>query len=107
MDKDFPIIGEIKWVNGWYLKMWTKDGFEFTSGNKSSIDLVEVSPYADWPIDSKVLCWDNTFDKKHKEYFAGVCEATGNPLSWSAGKTSWSADKNLSKIIWLNMELVE
>ena len=63
----------------------------------------EVSPYTDWPIDAKVLVWNEGGSLKYKRYFAGV-DQNGKPLAWDDGTTSWT---NTTKIAWDYAELVE
>ncbi len=49
----------------------------------------EVPPYADWPIDTKILVSRDGKDWK-KRYFAGV-DKSGHPAAFADGATSWSA----------------
>lgn len=54
--------------------------------------LVEVSPYADWKIDDKILVTNNlTVDTRwYRRYFAGIC-SDGRVSAFADGATSWSA----------------
>ena len=61
-------------------KVWKND----ESGN----DLIEVSPYADFKIDDKVLVWI-TKGIKIKRHFAGISEE-GLPMAWEDGQTSFT-----------------
>jgi len=62
-------------------------------------DLIEVSPYADFKIDDKVLVWNNEEpNKKFKRYFAGF-SGNGYPKVWVNGCTSFSSD---DKYVWDN-----
>ena len=65
--------------------------------------LEEVIPYADWPIDAKVLVWGEGDSEKQKRYFAGVCD-DGKPLAWDSGQTSWTSDRSF---VWDYAELAE
>ena len=62
----------------------------------------EASPYADWPIDAKILVWDEgkTKDKRH---FAGITPE-GHPKAWNDGYTSWTTNTWSS---WDYAELAE
>ena len=54
-------------------------------------DLVsEITPYEDWPIDSKVLVWSGG-GKKLKRHFAGV-SANGKPTAFMDGNTSFTTE---------------
>ena len=64
-----------------------------------------VSPYADWPIDAKVLVWYDGSVTKSKRFFAGVNER-GRPLTWIDGATSWSTTAGY-KTSWDYAELAE
>ena len=65
--------------------------------------LEEVIPYADWPIDAKVLVWGEGDSEKQKRHFAGVCD-DGKPLAWDSGQTSWTSDRSF---VWDYAELAE
>jgi hypothetical protein len=54
----------------------------------SEYDLVEVSPYADWKIDQKIMVSEDGEDWR-KRHFAGVDEE-GCPLAWVTSSTSWA-----------------
>lgn len=62
-----------------------------------------VTPYADWPIDAKVLVWGEGDSEKQKRHFAGVCD-DGKPLAWDSGQTSWTSDRSF---VWDYAELAE
>ena len=66
----------------------------------------EVSPYADWPIDAKILVWDEGETTRHKRHFAGVSKDC-KPMSWVSGGTSWSNELNRPPVIWDHAELAE
>lgn len=64
----------------------------------------EVTPYTDWPIDCKVLVWDDGYaDEKQCRHFAGVGNY-GKPRTWVNGNTSWSTDE---MIAWDHAKRVE
>ena len=63
----------------------------------------EVTPYADWTIDAKVLVWGEGDSEKQKRHFAGVCDY-GKPLAWDSGQTSWTSDRSF---VWDHAELAE
>jgi hypothetical protein len=62
----------------------------------------EISPYANWPIDAKVLVWGEN-KNKNKRYFAGIHE-DGRPMAWIGGATSWS---DPTTFVWDYAELAE
>ena len=73
--------------------------------NDSSHPYIEEdTPYADWPIDCKVLVWDDGYtDEKQCRHFAGVGNY-GKPRTWVNGNTSWSTDE---MIAWDHAKRVE
>jgi len=76
----------------WDCQSWSING-SFMSCKETVLDLIEVSPYADYAefkIDDKVLVWDRK-DYKCKRHFAGV-NASGLPLAWKDGMTSFTTD---------------
>lgn len=73
------------------------NGIVYSGSRESEYDLIEVSPYADFKIDDKVLVRNENTASWKKRYFAGV-SADGNPLTFNDGATSWSHDvKNYIK----------
>lgn len=68
---------------------WGKEGKFWVTGEVSKDDLVEISPYADWEIDDRILVSNNgaTWGNGH---FAGVDDA-GFPMAWYYGETSWTS----------------
>ena len=74
--------------------------FFFTDSSRPYIE--EVSPYANWPIDAKVLVWGEN-KNKNKRYFAGIHE-DGRPMAWIGGATSWS---DPTTFVWDYAELAE
>ena len=66
----------------------------------------EVNPYADWPIDAKILVWDEGETTRHKRHFAGVSKDC-KPMSWVSGGTSWSNELNRPPVIWDHAELAK
>ena len=75
--------------------------FFFTDSSRPYIE--EVSPYADWPIDAKILVADSDKGPKQKRYFAGV-STNGKPMGWISGGTSWSESHTYE---WDYAELAE
>jgi len=99
----YPIIGEIKFEEGWTLASWTKN-LHHRNDVEREYDLIEVNPYEDWPIDTKVLCWNGNHKvTKFKRHFAGVGE-NGKALAWGDGKTSFTETCTSA---WDFMELAE
>ena len=70
---------------------------------RSRLLIEEVSPYADWPIDAKILVADSDKGPKRKRYFAGV-STNGKPMGWISGGTSWSESHTYE---WDYAELAE
>lgn len=62
-------------------------------------DLVEVPPYDDFKIDDKVLVWGNESIGVVKRYFAGITR-DGKPMTFPAGATSFSHNKNENFVVW-------
>ena len=81
------------------------EDLKFHPYSEHAMDLVsEITPYDDWPIDAKVVVWNNsTPNLKINRYFSGV--KGGKPTTWSDGATSWS--NNEYRNTWDNAELVE
>jgi len=82
----------------WSAARWESNG-NYQLDKESCLDLIEVSPYADFKIDDKVLVWNNEEpNKKFKRYFAGF-SGNGYPKVWVNGCTSFSSD---DKYVWDN-----
>jgi len=85
---------------------WTLDGcFHEDLLGTTPLDLIEVSPYEDWNIDDKVLCWDDDWDYgvTQKCYFGGL-NKDGIPTVFLNGTTSWSTE--LRAVLYDNIERV-
>ena len=84
----FPVIGYIGDAST-IVHMWRKSGSFLEDEEESRCDLIEISPYADWEIDDKILVSDDgiVWQRKH---FAGVDDA-GFPMAWYSGETSWTS----------------
>jgi hypothetical protein len=53
----FPVIGLLSETcnpESDYPESWTKDGLYTKSGERSIFDLMETSPYENWPMDAPV-----------------------------------------------------
>jgi len=94
------LLTELKNGNQHIAKFSEYGGF-YCSDDVSGFDLIEVSPYADIPIDAKVLVWNGKGDKI-KRHFAGISD-TGNPMAFDSGTTSFTSPCNPST--WCNCEL--
>lgn len=66
---------------------WTEHG-NIVVGEERYLDLVEISPYADIPIDTPG--WARLDLRWWPRYFAGVSK--GRPTAWRGGATSFTAD---------------
>lgn len=81
-------------------RVYTKYGYAFADQRTSS-DLIEVSPWEDFKIDEKVIVWNNDNPgRMRNRYFAGVA-LDGRPQTWVNGGTSWS-NYTRSKKVWDN-----
>lgn len=95
---DYPVHGSIKGIGACD---WDIDGRCYN--RNLNLDLEQKSHYADWPIDARILVWDEGGeDDKLKSYFAGV-NRNGSPRVWEGGATSFSSDGDTVK--WDNAEL--
>jgi len=81
---------------------WECNG-NYLLDSESCLDLIEISPYADFKIDDKVLVWNHTKNIISKCYFAGI-DDHGNPQSWHGGRTSFN---ETLKLTWQNCEKYE
>lgn len=87
-----PVLGLIS--NGIYEERcsWNKDGTYHCSGSYSSdLDLIEISPYEDWPIDAPVWVRKRIDPLWYPRHYAGTSE-DGRPVIFSGGCTSFSQD---------------
>ena len=82
----YPVIALIGAEQGTH--SFTAEGRNVIHKN-SRMDLVEISPYDDWEIDKKILVSNDNISWKRR-YFASIDKDTGRPLTFPAGKTSWS-----------------
>ena len=100
MKSAHPVIGVLRFVRNEneYCETWTLDG-RCIADQESMRDLVEVSPYTDWPIDAPVWC--NDFRKWVPRHFAGV-DRDGKPLAWNDGYTSHTT---ALRTMWDDMRL--
>jgi hypothetical protein len=85
----------------WICSSWDTEGFYKNDKEEHVNDLIEVSPYADFKIDDKVLVWDKGQKDKYKRHFTGI-DDKGNALAWSRGNTSFTADGDCD--MWDNCE---
>jgi len=75
----------------------------YKKDSNNTLDLIEISPYADIPIDAKVLVWNSGFEKgKIKRHFGGVSES-GKPMAFDSGETSFTSE--FAPTEWDNCEL--
>ena len=89
---------------------WTQSGFAQTSWDHCMLEepeeLIPVNPYADIPIDAKVIVWHVDGKSKRHRYFAGMNEDGTRPATWMHGQTSWSSSDK-QRCYWDNCELAE
>lgn len=86
---DFPVVGLLRLRDGTDdTNKWTIEGSFYRWGNPSELDLVEVSPYAEFKVDDPVLaCGEAGWYPAH---FAGVID--DRPTVFPRGRTSWTAN---------------
>lgn len=71
-----------------FVREWDKEGFYSHDKEFCNFDLIEVTPYADFKVDDKVLIKDKYDKTWSKRYFAGIID--GKPHVFINGTTSWS-----------------
>ena len=105
------VTGFYKYAEGDYIVVTSDDDlwsvksdtlFRYSLGERTPY-IEEASPYADWPIDAKILVADSDKGPKQKRYFAGV-STNGKPMGWISGGTSWSESHTYE---WDYAELAE
>lgn len=69
---------------------WTEHG-NIVVGEERYLDLVEISPYADIPIDTPGWARGSLDHGWRRRHFAGLAE-DGRPMAWDDGTTSHTAD---------------
>ena len=86
-----PVVGLVteRDNSGDFIECWRLDGTYFSVTDQYRRDLIEISPYADIPIDTPG--WARAEFEWRPRYFAGV-DVAGNPTTWADGMTSFSAD---------------
>jgi hypothetical protein len=93
---EYPIVGI---VDGSPYS-WTTDGrFSANQRGENPLDLVEIPPYADWPIDAPIWVRDGNELRWRARHFAGTSK-DGRPMAWGNGCTSFSADGEFNPITW-------
>ena len=108
------VTGFYKYAGGDYIVVTSDDDlwsvqpdtlFRYSLGERTPY-IEEVPPplpsYADWPIDAKILVWDEG-KTKGKRHFAGITPE-GHPKAWNDGYTSWTTNTWSS---WDYAELAE
>lgn len=99
MDKKYTRDGEpfivltVTKPGNWPVLGYTPNGstYSFSSdGIGVLVSLVEVSPYADFVIDEKVMVRNHQTHCWQPAHFAGV--DSGLALGWSSGATKWTSD---------------
>jgi hypothetical protein len=88
----YRVEGSIEWNSA----KWKDDGTYLISNEESCLDLIEVSPYADFEIDDKVLVGGSNCENMHRSHFAGVSK-DGKPMTWEGRRTSFT---EIHKVIW-------
>ena len=86
---EYTVVGLVHQVDEDMIQLWRSDGTVFKcEGGVSDLDLIEVSPYEDWPIDAPI--WVRNTPESElwiPRHFAGV-DPNGYPLFWPDGFTS-------------------
>lgn len=93
MNSKYPVVaitptGEVR--------TYTACGRYCSSGGKYALDLVEVIPASDWPMDAKIFVRGGSpCDEWRPRHFAGVGR-DGYPLAWNYGTTSFTGENKTS-----------
>ena len=90
MKNTYSVIGVLNNQDseGEYCETWNAGG-RCIADQESARDLIEVSPYEDWPIDAPVWCRGSR--RWIARHFAGI-DGDGAPLAWNDGYTSHTTD---------------
>jgi hypothetical protein len=72
------------------VRYYTSTGASMTTMEKTSLDLIEVQPYADFEVDDPVMVKDKHDKTWCRRHFAGVGEE-GKATTFRSGNTSWTA----------------
>jgi len=86
---DYPVAIEL--ADG-RVEQFTEYGHYFLGNTGHQLDLIEVSPYADFKTDDKVMVSDDCV-KWYKRYFGK--EIDGVAYCFGEGRTSWIGDISL------------
>ena len=106
VDGAHPIYPVIAQDSRGYPVSFTSEGKYCSDGKAASCspsDLVEVSPYEDWPIDARVYVCMCGSTQWHKRHFAGL-DYDGRPMAWMDGCTSFTTH---SRAPWFQAKLAE
>ena len=87
---NYPVVVEME--NG-EIVIYTAEGVYDRTSHPSSMDLIEISEWADFKIDNKVMVRNNSDTYWHKRYFAGVNEE-GKPTAFIKGANLWTSAGN-------------
>ena len=102
-----PVIGLVRdsLNNDKYVETWDEVGAYLCGELESRLDLVEVSPYEDWPIDAPVWVIVDSDGRSiwYPRHFAGV-NKRGKPMTSTDGRTSFSS-KFGKKTTWAEARL--
>lgn len=86
---DYPVVGLLRLRDGTDdTNKWTTEGSFYRWDNPSNLDLVEVSPYAEFKVDDPVLARNFESSEWYPAYFAGT-DGT-RPLVFKGGRSSWT-----------------
>jgi hypothetical protein len=88
-----PVVGIVEGQS--VIKCWSIFGRIYNEREESVYDLNEVTSYADFKIDDKVLVKEERRSIWKKRYFAGMRE-DGKPLVFIYGGTSWNETETIS-----------
>ena len=89
-NKNYQVVGIVTDKDGEELEQsFTSSGQFINTKDEHKLDLIEVSPYADFKIDDKVSYDNKTYGGRG--HFAGL-DNNGNPMVWQNGGTSFTQD---------------
>ncbi len=102
LNNEFPVAIKCTDKSGHQTIKQYKENGQYYFNMPSDYDLIEVSTYADFKIDDKVVVWDSASSIKLNRHFAGISDS-GKPMAFAEGMTSFTAD--CRKTDWDNCEL--
>ena len=91
MKGDRPIVALITEDDSSETIVTFKENGKFSTYD-SPADLIVIGPYDGFKIDDPVMVRDEEGKEWQRRHFAGVSEASGNPMTFTNGNTSWTQE---------------